>query len=276
MINLIINGYWGEIEENENFIIDSCGHIFTFQGREINRPNGRPNYLLLYIYHGEAKFYLKGREYICKDGDFVLYSPNEPQHHIYESNISGEFYYVHFSLKNKKILNLLEMESSTVYSSEPSAEIADIFEKILIELQTKEKNYKKLALNLVSELFIKVNRQINRISFELYSKEIYSVIQFINKNFMKNHTLEDYAKKCNLSKYHFLREFKKQAKISPIKYRNTLRIRHAKERLRNTKDSIKTIADDLGFSSTEYFSGNFKNIVGVSPTEFREQNSNIL
>ena len=167
------------------------------------------------------------------------------------------------------------MESSTPYHSDSSAEIADIFEKILLELQTKEKNYKKLALTLITELFIKANRQINQIKAPPYSKEISSIIQFINKNFMQNHTLEYYAKKCNLSKYHFLREFEKQAKISPIKYRNNLRIRHAKERLQNTKDSIKRIADDLGFTSAEYFSEKFKSTTDYSPTEYRSKYSNL-
>lgn len=271
---MIINGYWGDKSPDDKFFIDSCGHIFTFRGREINRPNGRTNYLLLYIYHGEAKFFLKGKEVICKDGDFVLYAPNEPQHHIYESNISGEFYYVHFTAYDDTILNLLEMQSSVKYSSDSSAEISDIFESILNELQHKEKNYKLLSVNLLTELFIKINRQINKIHNAVFSTEISSIVQFINKNYVQNHTLEFYAKMCNLSKYHFLREFKKQTQVSPIKYRNNLRIRHAKERLKSTLDSIKSISDDLGYSSPEYFSETFKNSTGLSPAMYRNKFSN--
>lgn len=266
---MIINGYWGEVSDDESLIIDSCGHIFTFQGREINRPKGRPNYLLLYIYHGEAKFFFGSKEVICSDGDYVLYAPGEPQHHIYDSNISGEFYYVHFTTKDHTITDLLEMKSSIPYHSNSSAEIADIFEELLTELQSKEKNYKRLAINILTELFIKINRRISVSEHVIPSTEINTVIQFINKHYMQNHSLEDYADMCNLSKYHFLREFKKQTQISPLKYRANLRIRHAKDRLLMTNDSIKRISEELGYSSPEYFSETFKNATGLSPQAYR-------
>ena len=79
-----IKGYWGERLGEENTTVNSSGHIFTFHGREINRPKGREDYLLLYIYHGEAKFFFGKREVMCSSGDFILYAPGEPHHDRYK------------------------------------------------------------------------------------------------------------------------------------------------------------------------------------------------
>lgn len=264
---MVIKGYWGERFPNEELIIDSSGHIFTFQGREINRPNGRPNYLLLYIYHGEAKFFFGKREVICSDGDFILYAPNEPQHHIYESNASGEFYYVHFTT-DKPLAELLHMKSSKPYHSVPSAELCDIFEEIISELQHKNEDYKIICQNLVSELFVKVHRQISNSANFRIAPELNSVIQYINKNYAENLSLEEYAEMCGLSKYHFLREFKKITSVSPLKYRSEIRMCHAKDMLKIKGNRINKIAEQLGYSSAEYFSEAFRKAVGMSPSEY--------
>lgn len=272
---MVIKGYWGERTPEEELIVDSSGHIFTFRGREIDRPNGRPNYLLLYIYHGDAKFFFGKREVICSSGDFILYAPNEPQHHIYESNAAGEFYYVHFTT-DTELANLLDMKTSTPYHSVPSAKLCDIFEEIISELQHKNHDYKIICQSLLAELFVKVHRQIENSANFRVTPELNSVIQYINKNYAENLSLEEYAKMCGLSKYHFLREFKKFTHTSPLKYRSELRICHAKDMLKLKGNRINKIAEELGYSSTEYFSEAFLKSVGVRPSEYTKMCQNAL
>ena len=262
-----IKGYWGEKLPGELTTVNSSGHIFTFHGREIDRPNGRPDYLLLYIYHGEAKFFFGKREVMCSDGDFILYAPNEPQHHIYESNASGEFYYVHFWTEDP-ILELLQMKSSTPYHSVPSAELCDIFEEMILELQHKKDDYKVICQSLLLELFVKVRRQVNRSASFRVTPELNSVIEYINRNYAENLPLEAYADMCGLSKYHFLREFKKITHTSPLKYRAELRICHAKDMLRMKGNRVNKIAEQLGYSSTEYFADAFYKATGMRPSEY--------
>ena len=262
-----IKGYWGEPLVDERTTVNSSGHIFTFHGREINRPKGREDYLLLYIYHGEAKFFFGKREVICSSGDFILYAPNEPQHHIYESDASGEFYYVHF-WTDESLLNLLQMKSSTPYHSVPSAELGDIFEEMILELQHKNEDYKVICQSLLSELFVKVRRQIKRSASFRVTPELNSVIEYINRNYAENLSLEEYANMCGLSKYHFLREFKNITHTSPLKYRAELRVCHAKDMLRMKGNRVNKIAEQLGYSSTEYFSDAFFKAVGMRPSEY--------
>lgn len=267
---MIINGYWGEHLPEERFTVNTCGHIFTFQGREINRPHGRDDYLLLYIYHGEAKFFFGGREELCHSGDFVLYAPHEPQHHIYTSNASGEFFYMHFSAKDRAILDLLGFESSMPYHSAASSELCDMFEEILSELQHKEDGYKEVCVALTRTLFVKIRRRVANRTDRRQPAEINAVIQRISRKYEENLTLEDYARLCGWSKYHFLKRFKEITHLPPLQYRNELRISHAKEMLVHSCTHINRIAEAVGFSSTEYFSESFKKATGMSPAQYRK------
>jgi|WetSurSiteA1Bulk_404760.scaffolds.fasta_scaffold14720_2 AraC family transcriptional regulator len=95
-------------------------------------------------------------------------------------------------------------------------------------------------------------------------------IHYIHNNMQKDITLEELAKKANVSKYHFCRLFKKHIGISPMKFILSRKITRAKELLRREDVNISMIAADLGFSDLSSFSEKFKKLVGTSPTQFRK------
>ena len=92
---MIFNSYTEQNEQIMGYQIKSCGHIFAQKGRIINRPNGRNDWLLFYIAKGSEKFFLD-EEIIAKEGSFIIYKPGEKQKHICVSDITSEFYYIHF------------------------------------------------------------------------------------------------------------------------------------------------------------------------------------
>ena len=103
-----------------------------------------------------------------------------------------------------------------------------------------------------------------------YVDKISFVIQKMNKEYYNNYSLDEYAKMCNLSKYHFLRIFKEIVGLTPIEYRNEIRLEHAKELLTDTDYSIEEICETLGFSSNSYFCETFKKRFSKSPSQYRK------
>jgi len=69
---------------------------------------------------------------------------------------------------------------------------------------------------------------------------------------------------------YFRREFKVRTGLAPKRYLLRLRLEKARRLLGNSPDSIKVIADRLGFSSAFHLSAAFKREFGVSPSAWRK------
>ena len=253
----------------------SCGHIFAQKGRKIDRPTGRSDFLLFYIAKGKVRFYLE-HEIIADAGSFVFFRPHEKQRHIYEENKPGEFYYVHFNAPCD--FDLCGFKSSTIYTSEASATILDIFEGIIRELQRKEPAYERLCASKLFALFSILERKTKKESSAQgqYFDKISFVIQKMNTEYQIDYTLEDYARMCNMSKFHFLRVFKSITGVSPLEYKNIIRFNHVKEQLQDTNIPISEISRNAGYTSSSYFCDAFKKKFGISPSQYRKRFAAIL
>lgn len=58
--------------------------------------------------------------------------------------------------------------------------------------------------------------------------------------------------------------------ITIEKYRIALKIERVKELISENKKTLSKIASDLGYSSLAHLSGQFKNVTGITPTEFKK------
>jgi AraC-like DNA-binding protein len=81
--------------------------------------------------------------------------------------------------------------------------------------------------------------------------------------------MEALAKELGVAYSHFRREFKTRTGLPPKQYLLRLRLEKARRLLGNTPDSIKAIADRLGFNSPFHLSAAFKNEFGVAPARWR-------
>ena len=266
---MIYNAYQDTNEGIGGLSVVSCGHIFAQKGRKIDRPSGRPDFLLFYVAKGKEHFFMDS-EVIAEEGAFVFFRPFEKQKHIYLENITGEFYYIHFNAPAD--FDLFGFKSSVIYQSKPSTAICSIFEEIISELQKKQPAYERFCASKVYTLLALLERKSKK---ELsaqgkYFDKVSYVIQKMNMEYQINYTLEDYAKMCNVSKFHFLRIFKDITGVSPLEYRNNIRLDHVKEQLRDTNVPLNEIAESTGYTSPSYFCEAFKKRFGMSPSKYRK------
>lgn len=101
-------------------------------------------------------------------------------------------------------------------------------------------------------------------------KEIYAILNYIEKNIHRHITLEEAAEYVHLSSYYLSKLFKKELNINFIQYVTERRMERAKELLEHTDLPILNIALDLSYHEPNYFSKVFKKVVGMTPTEYRE------
>jgi two-component system, response regulator YesN len=133
------------------------------------------------------------------------------------------------------------------------------------------------SINLFSGFNIFLNELLEQVSSAKEienSPAIEAACLYIDKNYLKDITLEETASHCRLSSFYFSKLFKKEKGITFIDYLTAKRIGKAKKLLLNSNLSIKEISTSTGYSDPNYFTKVFKKVEFVSPSTFR--NNKIL
>jgi AraC family transcriptional regulator len=96
------------------------------------------------------------------------------------------------------------------------------------------------------------------------------VIRHIYARFSEPITIDDMARSAMYSRFHFSRVFREVTGVSPGQFLTTVRIQEAKRLLLTTPLTVKEITVRVGYSSVGTFSAKFKDVVGMSPTAYRD------
>lgn len=102
---------------------------------------------------------------------------------------------------------------------------------------------------------------------------IHTIKNYISEHLSQNLTLTFLSNLINYNSSYVSRVFKHETGMNLSEYITLTRIEKAKELLRFSDDSIRTISEQVGFDTTQYFSMVFKKQTGLTPSEFRLQNN---
>lgn len=95
------------------------------------------------------------------------------------------------------------------------------------------------------------------------------VLEFIHANLFQQISLGEIADVAALSRFHFSRSFKAEMGMSIMRYITLCRINEAKRMLAQGDLSVVCVAMTCGFSSQSHFASTFKQVTGMSPSQFR-------
>lgn len=94
---------------------------------------------------------------------------------------------------------------------------------------------------------------------------------YIEMNLGEKIRAADLASLAGYSEYYITRKFKEETGYFINDYLKFVRMERAKLLLQSTDLSILEIAGQLGFATRSYFSQAFREVTGMTPTQFREQ-----
>ncbi len=101
------------------------------------------------------------------------------------------------------------------------------------------------------------------------TEKISVVFQYLMKNFKHDISLEEVSDKTCMTPNAFCRWFKKSSGKTFIEYLNEVRTGYSKKLLQGDNLSISQIAFEAGFRNISNFNKRFKNIHGLTPSEYR-------
>ena len=120
-------------------------------------------------------------------------------------------------------------------------------------------------LSLCFKLLCQMARDTNRQELDENRKQIQNALTYLENNYISDFPVDSLARMCSLSPASFRRLFFSCKGISPVDYRNRLRIRRAAELLRSGKYTVGEAAELVGIRDITYFGKLFKRYMGMSP-----------
>lgn len=102
------------------------------------------------------------------------------------------------------------------------------------------------------------------------SKPICDAKEYIRNNLAGNLTIQEVSEYVGYSSAHFSVRFKQECGITFSDYVMESRIEKSKELLKNTRETIESIAAAVGYSDVKSFTKNFKKYTEVKPSQYRK------
>ena len=106
-------------------------------------------------------------------------------------------------------------------------------------------------------------------------KVVIEMCRYILNNIDNEITIDKMEKIFCYNKFYLIRVFKIYTGYTIKEFINNVKVLKTIDPLIFTDDTILKIALNNGFNSQEYYSEKFKNVIGISPFQFRKEYHNI-
>ncbi len=211
-------------------------------------------------------------------GDILLNTPNTIVFHGPRENSNSGFVndWLHIEGDDfSRLINKYPIPLNVSFNVGESYFLRKFFNKLMSEYVSKNIGYTDIINTTVTDMVIKIHRAYQKLySFDDSIKDIAIVRRDIIKNPSKNWTLNELTKLSGYSPSRFCELYKKIYQISPMNDVINQRIILAKRLLESGQASVSYVAQTCGYNTINYFSKQFKEHTGYSPSEYTKLHIN--
>lgn len=212
---------------------------------------------LLYVVRGGIRFFIDGREMIARERD-IVYLP-EGCSYSYRASKEISALSVEFDIvKNGKGTNLVFAHTPVLACSDTPEKTAEHFSLISKSFAINDLSSKIERTCSLLFLLSFINDSDEEEKTEKAQKKLAPAVYRLRECYCEKVYTKELAALCDLSESQFRRLFKEAYGVSPITYKNNLRIKMACSLLQSGAYSISEISDILGFDDIYAFSHAFK------------------
>jgi AraC family transcriptional regulator len=98
---------------------------------------------------------------------------------------------------------------------------------------------------------------------------VVEAIRLVESDAARRLELKEMAAAAGMSKYHFLRVFRRLTGMTPHRYLISARLRRAALALASSHRPVIAVALDAGFGDLSTFNKTFRAVFGLTPTQYR-------
>ena len=208
-----------------------------------------------------------GKEKIFKEGDVVYLPYNVTYRSRWDTAENGKYLSINFILRDENGGIISFANNITLLLSDRKKEFLALFRELRKSWFEGSYGYKLEMRSKFYEVLYRLSVNAEYSSLKSSRNTIYRAILYLENNYLLDITVEELAEMINVKECMFRRAFKAEKGMSPVKYRNMLRLKKAYEMLSSGEYSVVETAISTNFDDPGYFSKLFKKQFGISPSE---------
>lgn len=235
------------------------------------REQPLPNYDLFYVWSGEGEVFLNGTLYDVGRGSCFLFRPGDETYAVHNSQKPLTLTYIHFDLAKEPLLvpqSYRTLKENVDFERLLSSYVRLFLVEAVFGAEVEARLVlKQLMIHLLRE--DQLEEPAGRGDSAQLTEAIHEVANYIRLNAGAHHRLEDLAARANLSPKYFSTKFRAMMGQSVQSYMIRSRIERAEHLLRFAGLTVSEVAHVLGYRDVFFFSRQFKQHTGKSPSEIR-------
>ena len=221
---------------------------------------------LVYNYEGNGIMTINSTEIPFDEGEMVIIPPGV----VHGKSAEKGFMDLSMIIKDMRPVGVSKAHKIIDDRERSLFKLMDMAEKVYMNPGNYSEKHNTAILNALGEAIYQIMSGL----FDAGLKRDFRIESFI-KCLETNLSNPDYniaeeIEKTGYSEGYLRKVFKRELGMSPLQYFNKMRIEHAKELilLYGPSRAFKDIALECGFTDPYYFSRVFKNVMGMSPSEY--------
>ena len=241
------------------FFYPLCTGHFICDGDYDLRRTSYDSFLVMHIVHGTGFLEVDNQVISLKEGDFVLVDCYQPHHYYTETG--WELLWLHFDgpmarsffeeLTGKSLI-LPPTDIPAAYKA-----LKAVYDVYNLHRDQSEPALSCMISNFLCMFFNGPTAERSEDPSRTPARSLGDTLSYISENLDSPLTVDELAERIFLSKYYFIRLFKKEVGYTPHEYIVVSRVNFAAFLLKSTAFSIKNIAIKCGFADESSFCTTF-------------------
>ncbi|WP_138753133.1 helix-turn-helix domain-containing protein [Paenibacillus sinopodophylli] len=241
------------------------------------------SYMLLVIKSGSGRLYTEAFSSSFSQGSTYLLSPAIAYQFESIDDCNIEYYRVFF-----RVFQVNEGAAAAYYQQlfpernelriYPQAQWTDLLNQLYVGRTNRnelEAHRQQSHFQHMISFLLEHNFQADVMPSSAQTVE--QTVQYMQTNYQTTITVKQLAQMANIPTWQFTSVFKELTGKKPLDFLTEVRINHAKEWLTHTENTLREIAERVGFADEYYFSRRFRLLTGFSPRQYaNSMNLNII
>lgn len=254
---------------NHTFLITGISRVVLVGKEEYKAPRFSfsgplPANELIFHFSGDATVHFNGKR-LKTEKDTIRFLPKGAfSEYVVDSAKSGECILICFDTDHPVA------EEAFVMRCQKSDAVGALFKKLFSVWVGRGEGYYFECISLLYKIFAELQKQ-NYMPENQY-RVLKPVLDYISTHFLDRKIYADDLAACSGVSYSYIKRlFAKKFGMSPTQYMIGMKINYARDLLQMGTYSVTQVAERCGYADVYYFSRQFKEHVGISPTVFIEK-----